>query len=130
MSEPGKPNVYRSVKYRLSDEDRAKFGGPEWVTFDRRELFKLDAAELMKIEAGMNMTIGQFFAASAQSSILGTKAMIWIARRFAGMKEEFSEFNPHPFECESEIVHPESEAEVPQEENPTGTPSNTSDSPE
>lgn len=116
---------YVPVQYRLSDEDRAKFGGPEWVTFDRRELFKLDANELMKIESEMNLTIGQFLAASAQSSALGTKGMLWVARRSAGMKESFTEFNPHIFQCD--VRREPEEEEVSEEENPTSSATNTSE---
>lgn len=124
MSEQ-KPNLYSPVKYRLSEEDRAKFGGPEWVTFDRRELFKLDANELMEIEAAMSATIGQFLVSSAQGSTFGVKGMIWLARRFAGMKEQFSTFAPHIFQCDSEIVS--EEGEVPEEENPTSSVSASSE---
>jgi hypothetical protein len=118
------PNTYVPVQYRLSDEDRAKFGGPEWVTFDRRKLFELDANELMKIESEMNLTIGQFLAASAQSSALGTKGMLWVARRFTGMKESFEKFNPHIFMCD--VKREPAEEEVPEEENPTSLATNSS----
>ena len=95
---------YKPTRYRLSDADRAQFGGPEWVTFDRREIFKLPASEVMKIEGAIGATIGQFLAASMQGSGFGVKATIFLARRAAGIKEEFSTFDPHIFECDSEPV--------------------------
>ncbi len=102
---------YRPVRYRLSEEDRAKFGGPEWVTFDREKLFELDANYLVELEQSIGMTIGRFLAASMMGSALGTKAMIFLARKLdAGLKEDFAAFNPHIFKADSEPVG-EEEAE-------------------
>ena len=95
---------YAPIRYRLSDEDREKFGGPEWVIFDRRKLFELPASELMALEASIGLTIGEFLTASMRGSTLGTKATIFIARKWAGIKESFSEFDPRIFLCDSEPV--------------------------
>ena len=117
---------YRPIRYRLTDEDRAAFGGPEWVTFDRRELFKLPSSELMKIETAINATVGQFLTSALQGSAFGTKATIFIARRFAGIKEDFEKFDPHIFEMDSEPVGEESD----EEPDPTSLPSDGLDRPE
>lgn len=112
---------YKPVRYRLSDEDRAKFGGPEWVTFDRREIFRLPASELMTLENSIGLTIGEFLTASMRGSTLGTKATLFIARQRAGLKESFSEFDPHIFECDTETVEEDDAAD------PTKPTSNGSD---
>ncbi len=116
-------DTYKPVRYRLSDEDRAKFGGPEWVTFDRREIFRLPASAVMEIEGAIGATIGQFLAANMQGSAFGVKATLYIARRSAGIKEEFREFDPHIFECDSEPVESEPEPD------PTSIPSDGSETP-
>jgi hypothetical protein len=114
---------YQSVRYKLSDEDAQKFAGPEWVTFDRRIVFHMDANELMEIEEAMNVTIGRFLMASLQGSAFGIKGMVWLARRMAGIKEDFKEFNPHIFELTSEKVTEEKEESAdPTESAPDGSP--------
>jgi hypothetical protein len=115
-------NPNSPVRYRLSDEDRAKFGGPEWVTFRRPDLFSLPASDLMKLESEMNLPIGNFLVNAMQGSVLGTKCMIWLARRLdGGMKEKFAEFDPHIFQCESEIVEEESEEPDPTRASSSGS---------
>ncbi len=115
-------NPNSPVKYRLSDEDRARFGGPEYVTFRRADLFSLPASDLMKLEAEMNLPIGNFLVNAMQGSVLGTKCMIWLARRIdGGMKESFAEFDPHIFQCESEIIDEESTEPDPTQPSSSGS---------
>jgi len=104
-------DTYKPTRYRLSTEDRANYGGPEWVTFDRNQIFELPASKIMELEGAIGATIGQFLAANMQGSGFGVKATLFIARRFAGIKEEFRTFDPHIFACDSEPVESESEPE-------------------
>lgn len=73
------------IDLRLCDEDREKFGGPEWVTLDIDRVRDTDARTLIRWEAECNGSIE-----AALSSIYGeitagqVIVLMWLARKQGG----------------------------------------------
>lgn len=77
-----------AIEIKLCDEDRGKYGGPEWMTFDLSEYASMDGDKLIALEAGMNMSFFRLRRIEApEGTARGTKAMVWLARQRAGLTE-------------------------------------------
>lgn len=77
-----------AVEIKLCDEDREKYGGPEWMTFDLAEYTSMDGDKLIALEAGMGMSFFRLRRIEApEGTMRGTKAMVWLARQRAGLTE-------------------------------------------
>lgn len=87
--------------FRLSDQDRETYGGPEWVTFEVDDLYKVPLETLESIEAEFrkhnDITLAVMLALEVRdNSLLGLRAAVWIARKLAGHTESWPEFRPNP----------------------------------
>lgn len=80
--------------FRMCQEDRDRFGGPEWVTFDMDALADLRAAELEEIEETTGFRLVWFYVVDRRVSIRGQRAALWIARRQAGLVDDWDKFDP------------------------------------
>lgn len=100
-------------RFRLCDEDRAEFGGPEWVELDRSRLESARAAELERIERDTSQPISVVLdALNGQLTAVGVRALIWIAREHAGLKTPFRDFNIHTLKVDSDFIPDEKPAET------------------
>lgn len=83
-------------RFRLSDEDREKYGGPEWVEFALEKAVDLDVALLEQIEDATGYTIMMTLPdAMAKGQMKAVRAAIWLARHIAGVHEPpFAQFQP------------------------------------
>lgn len=75
-----------ATEFRLCDEDRAKFGGPEWVMFDEADLDDVDSVTLADYEARLGIQFHILYAYDEpRNSIRWQAAQIWLARQMAGV---------------------------------------------
>jgi hypothetical protein len=104
--------VPAKTRFRLCQADRDAYGDPPgtdgWVTFDPDALAELPCSELEAIESASGFRIAAFWIASQRVSARGQRAALWIARRMAGLVDDFTTFDPRILLAESEIVPAES----------------------
>jgi hypothetical protein len=78
-----------SIEVRLSDEDRERYGGPEWVRLDLDKLWKTPSSQLERWEEelGGNRSIalacGLVGLGRAQPA-WAKRAVVWLARKQSG----------------------------------------------
>lgn len=80
---------------RIDDRDRAVVGGPEWVPFDRAALDDVEYDTLHEWETELGAAITWILGVEAgRGSAFGIKAMVWLARKIAGVATPpFAAFN-------------------------------------
>lgn len=84
-------------RFRLSAEDREKYGGPEWVEYQLTKAVDLEVDLLEQIEdaTGYTILIGLPEALS-RGSLKAARAAVWLARHIAGIHEPaFAAFKPN-----------------------------------
>lgn len=85
-------------EFRLSDEDRERWGGPEWVPLDVDSLASLGFDKLWTLERPMKrsdgLTLSLLLSEEWPSfSMMGVRGMNWIARQLAGeYKPDWDDF--------------------------------------
>jgi len=112
------------TKYRLNEEDRARFGGPEWLTFDFAKFGKMQAAELEALEEDFGHPLARVLnAVNGDGSVLGFRALVWIAYQQAGLRISFREFNIQTLQVDVETVPAPQEAAsvAPLDDSPAGS---------
>lgn len=87
------------VWLRMGDDDRERYGGPEWVRFDVAELYNAPASLLAAYEAEIGFAIHWVLREYASYGARAVRAALFIARRRAGVQrdgrdERWSEFDP------------------------------------
>lgn len=120
-----------AVELRLADEDRAKYGGPEWLPLDWKVFDDLTTEELDAFEGPMDMSIHVAKLALSLSRAKGIKAALWLARQTSGdpalKTPGWGNFVIHPRKFDSRKV---ADANPPVQESPTTSPEPSSgDSP-
>jgi hypothetical protein len=110
--------------FRLSDADRERFGGPEWVELDPDALLNVPASQLAQWEAEFHpLTVLQ--AVNGRNSAAGLRALMWLARKFVGVEEQsFSEFDPAVLAAKLVQNEPSDSGKSP------GSPPSSEDSPD
>lgn len=100
-----------AVLLRLCDEDRQKYGGPEWVRFDEKALDRLPFSKLHELEVGLNITFNWLFNIDKRANMLRWKvAQVWLARKLADIETpDLPEFDVMPMLIE---VKPDDGAEI------------------
>lgn len=94
------------TRYRMSEADRAEYGGEEWVTFDMDLLSGARTSELEAIEREIGKGIGTVIQSmrSGVGSSFALRVVVWIARRQNNLRTPFAEFDLHTLQVESETV--------------------------
>lgn len=93
-------------RFRLSAEDREKYGGPEWVEYQLSKAVDLEVDLLEQIEdaTGYTILVGLPEALS-RGSLKASRAAVWLARHIAGIHEPgFAEFKPNMLTADFEWV--------------------------
>jgi hypothetical protein len=121
-----------ATKFRLCDEDREKFGGPEWVTLDIKVLDDLPLSVLRPIEEQVkafcdNKSLLVVLAYElGGGTMLGKAVATWVARQLEGHAEPaLDKFDVKPRKIELEEVKPNGVTDPPSPES-----SETSSAPE
>lgn len=88
------------VSFRLSDADRERFGGDEWIHIDTDVFADLGYDRLSPLEREIRRTddtsIARILAVEwPDTSMLGMRGIVWLARQFSGLKEPaWPDFKP------------------------------------
>ncbi len=130
------------TRFRLCPDDREKYGGPEWVVFDPDALVDLPGSELEQMEVATGFRIAWFWLPSLRISARGQRAALWIARRQAGLVDDWNEFDPKILAADAVIVTDDAgaeggDADPPERDQPadaapgpeTGSPAGSADGP-
>ncbi|MFI5955810.1 hypothetical protein [Cryptosporangium sp. NPDC051539] len=111
-------------RFRMTVEDRAEYGGEEWVFLDFDKLANARAVVLERYERATGVLMQNILAAyTGNGSMEASRALVWIAREQSGLRTPFSEFNIHTLKLDVEYVGDED----PEQEKATALP--LSDSP-
>jgi hypothetical protein len=95
-------------RFRLSEDDREKYGGPEWVEFDIARAVELPVEVLEEMEEATGYTfLVELPRALERGSLKAVRAALWLARRIAGLHEPaFAQFTPQMLRADVEWVDP------------------------
>lgn len=116
--------VSAPVWLRMGDDDRNRYGGPEWVVFDVAELYHTPATVLEAYEREIGFPIFLLLHEFNTYGARATRAALFIGRRRAGVKRDggdeiWSEFDPKTIQVKRRAVRPETP--VPAEANGSKT---------
>lgn len=112
-------------RIRMCDADREKYGGPEWVEISMAEILDEETGliELLEDPRGWDLSVGEFLTGVGRGMTRPTQAMIWLARRKAGCKEDpltfrpkvqkFSDVQYEPLPAERKAVADDADADPP-----------------
>lgn len=85
-----------AVWYRMCDEDRDRFGGPEWLKFDVDALYNAPASELEEYEKVLGCSLFRLLTELESFSARSTRGALWIALKGAGVDVDYATFDPKP----------------------------------
>lgn len=114
-----------AVLLRLCDEDREKYGGPEWIRFDETVLDRLPFSKLHELETGLNITFSWLFNIDKRAGMLRWKvAQVWLARKLADIETpDLPEFDVMPMLIETKPDEPTAAIEGGDADPPDSSPS-------
>ncbi len=98
------------TKFRLCPADREAYGGPEWVVFDPDALVDLPGSELEQMETATGFRIAWFWLPSLRISARGQRAALWVARRQAGLGDDWNDCDPKILAADAVIITDSAEA--------------------
>lgn len=115
-----------AVELRLGDEDRAKYGGPEWIEFDQDLLDDLDADVLDRLEREMDMSVFQLrYVEMRARTGRALRASVWLARQLSGdpelKKPTYAEFKIKPLHVRARPVGGDDDAGPPDDSSASGS---------
>lgn len=99
-----------TIKLRLCDEDRERWGGPEWTVYDDEEFLRLNYDQLAALErdlvAADNVPLIKLILIEwPRRTVLGIRGMLWLTRQLAGVTEpKWNDFKPQVFQADVERV--------------------------
>lgn len=87
------------IDLRLSDDDRKRFGGPEWVTLDTERVRDNDARTLMRWEAECGLIEAALDAIGGDLNTGHVLVLLWLARKQGGdlTGGQMDDGKPEPF---------------------------------
>lgn len=95
-------------RFRFAPDDHDRYGD-QWWTFDEADLARVRSRELIAIERELRSELGiNFYDAVValrrphREAVSASLAVMWIARRMAGVVESLAEFDPLVLMAESE----------------------------
>lgn len=81
------------LRVRLAPEDHDRYGA-DWWPYDEAALLRLPARELVDIEREIGMSLSRVLDRFRGGYTDGNLAALWLARRAAGIDEDFADFAP------------------------------------
>lgn len=95
------------LRFQFAEADREKYGD-QWWEFDEAKLTELRARELIALDDELRKELRLNTVTALQSFLAGdtrgSLAVMWLARRLAGVDEPLAEFDPLPMLAQTEIV--------------------------
>jgi len=81
-------------RIRMSDADRERYGGPEWVEVAIADIVNEETGHIEAVEEAWGLSPAEFISRISRGSIKSLRAMIWLARRKAGCVDNPRTFRP------------------------------------
>lgn len=83
-------------EFQLAEKDQAEYPrGDEWFTFDIDEIDRtVPTLEVIALERALNVSLDQIVGGLNQGATNAKLWAFWLARRFAGVKDELEFFTP------------------------------------
>lgn len=84
-------------RVRLTDEDRAEYGGPEWIDIDPARFADHRVSVLRNWEDQTGLKILNLVSRDwvFRRDIIEFTAVVWMFRQMAGCAEKYDDFDPH-----------------------------------
>lgn len=95
------------MKIRLSDADRALYGGPEWLDWDPD---RLTVGEAEALQEHLGVTWQGYDAWLVKNGVAQIKWVLWVGLRRAGAATDWAAFDPEILR--TVVERPEAEPEV------------------
>jgi hypothetical protein len=96
-----------AMKFRLCAEDREKYpADQEWFEFSVDLLADQPASFVDEFERTIGMSVPVFGTQLEETTTRGLKAAFWVARRIAGVQEDYAAFDPKVWKAEQESEDP------------------------
>lgn len=80
------------LQLRMSDADRDRYGGPEWLDYDAAVLDDTPCDELAKIEAQTGVVL--YEAVQEPNAAAALRVWLWLALSRAGVDVAWPDFTP------------------------------------
>lgn len=90
------------MKFRMCEEDRGTYGGPEWIEFSVDLLADQPSSFCEQVEATLGWTVAELGAELTRASTRGLRAAVWIGLRVAGHDLDWATFDPRVWKCEQD----------------------------
>jgi hypothetical protein len=94
------------IELRLSDEDRARLGGEEWIRFDTDKVMHTSARQLKTWEQQTNYPIDRAIASigTGGMSAIAMQIVVWLARKQSGDNRNNQAGTAEPFTALDDIM--------------------------
>lgn len=96
-----------AMRFRFAEDDQERYGD-QWWTFDEAALTRLRAAELIdydeRLRQGLGLNVVTALASYHRGETRGALAVMWMARRLAGVDEDLDGFDPLVLLAETQLV--------------------------
>lgn len=80
------------LRLRMCDEDREKFGGPQWLQFDADQLLDTPCDQLAAIETETGIVLA--LAVDNPNLTSARRLWLWLALKHAGVQLAWADFQP------------------------------------
>lgn len=81
-------------RIRMSDEDRERYGGPEWVEVEMADLLDESTGLIEQLEEVWRLTPAEFLSRLARGSVKAIRALMWLGLWKAGHRVDPGAFRP------------------------------------
>lgn len=84
------------LRLRMSEADRATYGGAEWLDYRDDDMLDLPFDEVEKIEDTIGMSLMVLRAVETpRYSARALRTLLWLARRQGGHEDDWATFKPN-----------------------------------
>lgn len=95
-----------AIKFRLGKADAEVYpDGDQWFVFDLDALMDMPSSELELLESAMDgYSFGSLFEEFGRKTARSVRTAFWVARRIAGVNEQYANFDPRLWSAEIEAA--------------------------
>lgn len=117
-------SVMKPMRFRFVEPgDVEKYGG-DWTIYDESQLLRIPTGQLIEIERTIRMSLAMMINRGRLDFADATLAGMWVARKLAGVDEDYATFEPLILLSEWEAAPTGDDADPP---DPASTSSTTSE---
>ncbi len=93
-------------RIRMADEDREKYGGPEWIEVEFADITDESTGLIEQLEEAWNLSPAEFLNKAARGMPKGIRALMWLGLWKAGHRVDPRTFRPRTQEFSGVLWEP------------------------